>query len=155
MGRVKLERTFDLDLIRSVQEQLWDEIAEPGLTRFNPDPYAHCYLACYVDDLIGLWVLEPVNSVTLDIHAAILKQHRSQYGKSSLLAVYEWFLAQDKYHKITGSVPTFRKHVYRFLKQNGFKDEGVNRRSYFKNQFYDQWLIGITREEIRGFLCLL
>lgn len=152
MGRVKLERTFDDELIRETHKLLWGEIAEEGLEEFNPDPYAHCYFACYIPEFIGLWVLEPVNAVTLDIHAEILKPYR-RYAAESLAELYRWFLMQERYHKITASIPTFRKHVYRFAKQNGFRDEGVNRQSYLKDQFYDQWLLGITRQEVRGFLC--
>lgn len=152
MGSIELKRTFDRALIQSVLQELWGEIAESGVKQYDPDPNAHCYLASYCPEFMGLWIFEPVNSVTVEIHAALLKPYRNQ-SKASLLAVYNWFLGQTKYQKITASIPVFRKHVYRLAKQTGFLDEGINRKSYYHHQLYDQWLVGITRDEVKAYLC--
>jgi RimJ/RimL family protein N-acetyltransferase len=55
--------------------------------------------------------------------------------------------------KVNISIPKTRRIVYNLAKNVGFKDEGVNRMSFTKNgKTHDQWLLGLTRKEIRGML---
>jgi hypothetical protein len=67
---------------------------------------------------------------------------------------FAWFdTLPDQCIKLVASIPFCYENVYNASKRVGFIDEGVNRKSYRKHgKVWDQWNIGLTRDEIKG-LC--
>ena len=66
---------------------------------------------------------------------------------------YQWVLEIKTINKVISIIPENQKKVYNFAKKVGFIDEGVNRHSYKRDgNIYDQWYLGITRNEIEDYL---
>lgn len=153
---MSLDRTNDIELIKSIlsDEEIFDRISEDGMTMddIKIDPKKECWLAAYANEhLIGVFVLAPTNSRCIEIHVHILKEFRS-YAVEATLKVYE-FILTTKYLKLIAKIPDIYKDVIGFSEKMGMKKEGVNRKSYLKNnQLLDQIYLGITTEEISSHL---
>ena len=149
---LKLERTFDREYIRSIVVEMWNSICEDGhsISDFEADEYANCWVK--MGD-IGLYNLHPHNSSTLEIHAFILPEYRQEYAEASGVEILKWLEGNvpEQYQKVIAQVPFLYPNVKDFCVKNGFQIEGVNRLSHKKNgKLVNQWLLGITRDEIRG-----
>ncbi len=151
-------RTYDEQIIKSILfcPEIFKTIAEDGFLKenFELDCIGDCWLLMSNDDkTIGLYHLHPRNSVTLEIHAHVLPEHRKQHSKETGLAALQWILdyAPDHYQKVIAQIPVIYENVKKFTCSFGFVEEGLNRLSYIKNgEIVDQWLLGITRTEIEG-----
>jgi len=138
--------------------EIFNRIAEDG---HNADEYEvpfngeQCYMMIMLDDIaIGVWNLYPANTVTLNIHCHVLKEHR-KHGKEAGRLILDWFANESpkQYHKLNAEIPVVYESVYHFTKSFGFKDEGVNRQSIMKNgELVDQNRLGITKDEVLKFL---
>jgi len=133
--------------------ELFDRIAEDSV---DPEEYEipfdghQCYMMIMLGDIaIGVWNLYPLNTVTLNIHCNILKEHR-KHGKDAGRLILEWFTTEcpEQYQKLNAEIPAVYESVYHFTKGFGFKDEGINRLSIMKNgELTDQNRLGITKCE--------
>ncbi len=133
--------------------ELFKRIAEDGIqySDYYP-PEDHIYLGIIEDEkLIGFWWLHPENSTTMEIHCNILKEYR-QHGVEAgwlfLGHVYKDF--PESVQKLNCKIPVIYKDVYNFTRKFGFTDEGIDRKSIVKGgELVDQYILGITREEIK------
>lgn len=151
------QRTHDHELIKSVlfNPAIWETIAEDDQeqSQFKIDSNANCFVEMKEDKTIGVYVLHPHNSATLEIHAHILPEYRQNHSIESGRTILKWVLDNTGYYKVVAQVPEIYPNVKKFCLANGFRLEGVNRKSYWKNgELVDQWLLGITKEEIEEFL---
>lgn len=148
---LKIVRTYDQDLIKSTITELWDDIGEDGAK--NPDINVdnNCWLKI---EHYGLYVIKPINAITLEIHAFMLKKHRKKQSKNSGLAVLKWIVENLKqYEKVNAEVPFIHENVKKFCLSVGFEVEGINRMSHIKGGVIcDQWILGITKKEIKEVL---
>jgi len=145
------ERTYDADFIKSVVLSLWDTVTEDGQTDFSPEVISECWLNI---NNMAVFCLHAENSTTLRVHAHVLKEYRA-YSADIGYAVWFWVLnnCPDKYQKFTCSIPVLYPNVKAYVESMGMVEEGVNRKSYCKNgEIVDQWLMGITRDELREFM---
>ncbi len=147
-----LQRTHNSELIKSVVSTMWNSVCEDGhkIEDFDPKPEQNCWVN--IED-IGLYNLHPHNSTTLEIHAFILPNKRKENSVLTGKEILKWILenAPKQYQKIIAQVPFLYPNVKDFCINNGFQIEGINRLSHKKNgKIVDQWLLGITREEIKG-----
>ena len=155
---MKLERTFNIDDVKSVifQPDIFKTIAEDGQTESDVkiDIKGDCWVAVRVNEtIVGVYLLHPHNSITLEIHAHILPEFRKKHSIQSGRKVLEWFVNNCDYLKLIAQVPDIYENVKQFCLANNFKVEGVNRKSYKKDgEVMDSTLLGITRDEIKGFL---
>ena len=152
---MNVERTFDTELIKGIMSRadMWDTVAEDGQ---DPDDYApdvngECWLLLTVDDKpIGAYCVHQRNAVTLEIHAQVLPEFRKEHSTESGTKVLKWILDNTECQKVIAQIPAIYPNVKRFTESFGFQVEGENRMSYLKNgELHNQWLLGITREEIR------
>jgi len=156
---ISADRIFDTDLIKAVitRDDMWATVAEDGQNKgdYLADVINECWIMITDDDeLVGLYNLHVHNSITIEIHAHILPEHRKKYSKDSGRAALEWiYLNSPEYKKVIAQIPVIYENVKKFTCSFGFKEEGINRMSYLKNSvIVDQWMLGITREEIEGYL---
>jgi RimJ/RimL family protein N-acetyltransferase len=157
---LKIYRTFDDSAIEAIMfsPEIWKTCAEDGQEQedFNPDAEADCWLILEAEEgFIGAYNVHPHNCTTLEIHAHILHDFRKKYAFESGDLVLEWILneAPDSYQKVIAQIPACYQNVIDFTLGHGFKKEGVNRLSdRVGGVLYDQWLLGITREEIGEYL---
>tara|TARA_B110000093_G_C12707862_1_gene300909 strand:+ start:72 stop:539 length:468 start_codon:yes stop_codon:yes gene_type:complete len=154
---MKVERTFDYDLIMSVVGMPeFDVCLEDGLTanNYQPDKTSAWLLVTDNNDIISLTRLKPLNSIVLEVHPRVLAKHRSKYNKLAVLEMYKWVLEfASQYKKINAEIPVIYPHLKRFMYSIGFSLEGVNRKSHIKNgEIVDKWVFGITQEELKEVL---
>lgn len=155
---MKTERTHDVALVKSVMTlpEIFDTVAEDGQdpAAYAPDVVGEIWLAMRANDgdLIGLYNVHAVNAITVEIHAQVLPEQRKEYSRATGLAALRWIRVNlPDCHKVIATVPALYPNVKKFTMSFGFQPEGVNRASYLKGgKIYDQWLLGITRDEIDG-----
>ena len=147
-------RTYDAEIIEGLMRMpdIWATVAEDGQ---NPDDFkADCEGECWLlmmdgENFVGAYNLHSHNSVTVEIHAHVLPTHRKQYSYATGIAALQWVTDNTNYQKVVAVIPTIYENVKRFTCSFGFQEEGINRKSYLKNgEIVDQWLLGITRDEI-------
>jgi len=153
---MKIVQLYDINIIRGVMmhgdilptivDDTWDGSAH------TPDISNGIYLGCVVDEaLIGIYYLHWLNGATLQGHAHILKEFRREYSIKSCHSVMTWLL--EKIHrckKVACFVPSVYPNVKQFLAVCGLKEEGILRKSFALNgQLHDQWIMGITRDEMQ------
>lgn len=147
-----VERVYDPEVIKSVllRPEIVATIAEDGIdpTRFEPD-LRECWLGMYTDELVGLYRVHALNSVTVQIHAHVLPEHRKAHSLDTGRAALRWIHDHTPYAKVVCEIPEVYPNVKDFAVKNGFRVEGLNRASYRKGgKVIDQWYLGITRDEI-------
>lgn len=156
---MRCERTYDDELVRSLitRNDIWATIAEDGqdIDDFTPNCESDCWLLMTEgSNVIGLYNLHPHNSCTLEIHAHVMPECRKMHSDETGRLALQWIIdnAPSMYQKIIAQVPEIYPNVRAFCEKNGFVLEGTNRQSYRKNGIImDQWLLGITRQEILSY----
>lgn len=146
----------DIETIKSIMlaDEIWKTISEDEIRKeeYIPDLNNDLWVGAFVDnECIGLFRFHSVTGVALQLHVQILLKHRKEYSMKAMAKVWEWFEEgiEKNFIKVIVSIPAIYPNVYKFALVNGFIDEGINRMSIKKNgQVVDQWLLGITREEI-------
>lgn len=154
------ERTRDANVVRSViaHPDIWKTISEDGhnIDEYEPNvDESECWLMMtFEGELIGLYNYHAHNSATVEVHAHVLPGHRKQHSKETGIAALKWLYENfPGYNKVIANVPVVYENVKSFTCGCGFQVEGLNRQSYVKNgEYIDQWLLGITRAEIKEFL---
>lgn len=151
---VTVKRTYDPRIVRELMTRpdMWETVAEDGQDPgdFDPDVTADCWLTVRAEgELVGLYCLDRVNSVTLEIHAQVLPECRKEYSDDTGRAVLQWILDNTDTRKVIAWVPVIYPNVRKFTESQGFQVEGVSRKSYLKHgELHDLTLLGITRDEI-------
>lgn len=156
---MKIVPLYDINIIRGVMmhedilptiiDDTWDG------TAFTPDVNNEIYLGCVVGEtLIGIYRMHWINGVTLQGHIHILKEFRHEHAKQSCHDAMAWLLKNvHRMNKVVCFVPALYANVKRFLAACGLKQEGILRDSFALNgQIYDQWMMGITRDEMQEIL---
>jgi hypothetical protein len=141
---VRVERTESFALISAVCSELWDEINEGDIAieNWRPDT-SQCWLKIDDEGVIGLYNFVCLNSVTLEAHPLILREHRGTKAVESAKVAFDWIKENTEYHKVICWVPEELKHVKRFALTVGFKVEGFCPDSFLRNgKVQGRWLLG-------------
>lgn len=89
------------------------------------------------------------STCAIEYHPYMKKKYRRHFREVTKL-FYQWFLSlPESVIKINVMFPECYKSTLNASRKVGFKQEGVNRQSYRKDeQVFDQIMSGITREEV-------
>lgn len=141
----------DYDEIKRIlyNDEMWARISEDGQKKDLDLEGRGLEWYGFVGDnkVIGIFLAHKVFKYTLQVHVSVLEEYRDKYAIMCGKDVLNHFVQSDN-HKMVASVPAIYHDVYRFTKKMGLIEEGINRRSYFKNgKMIDQYLMGITRKE--------
>jgi len=155
-----VERTYNEEFVRCFMStpEIFDTVSEDGQRPidFNPDVEKDVWLVVVDDEeIIGLYFLHSLTTVTMMIHAQILVRYRAKHSKTAGIEVYKWMLDNlpDECQKFVTSVPALYGNVIKYVKYFGFKHEGTNRKSYLKGgEIVDMENYGITRDEVEEYL---
>lgn len=157
---IEAKRTFSHEIVEGIitNPAIFETIAEDGFK--IEDVEIDCIKDCWLtmdngDEIVGVYKLHPHNSTTLQIHAHVLPEFRKEFSHDTGIEALRWILEEGprEYEKVIAIIPRIYENVKRFTCSQGFIEEGVNRKSYRKNgRIVDQWLLGITRDEIREML---
>ena len=152
-----VEPTENYELITTILKSMWDRCAEDGTIaddyQEGPEPKSMWLIARDDDNVMGVIFLHQDSSSIARMHLYIIKEFRPRV-MDIMKMFFVWFDTLPKQIiKLSASIPLCHENVYNAAKRVGFIDEGINRQSYRKHgEVWDQWNIGLTREEIRG-LC--
>ena len=131
-------------------EELFSRVSDDSVKYENLTmPNGHIYIGIFINsEIIGFWWLHPENATTWTIHANILKNHRS-YGKKAGKAIIDYVKSDLKHiQKLNAKIPVTFPEVYHYTINQGFKDEGLDRKSILKDgKLLDRHILGMTREE--------
>jgi len=147
-SEMRAYRTLDAGLCIDVMKSMWDDISEDGVESYAPDVINEFWVEILLDETLGLYRIHQLTSVCYQIHAFILPEHRD-HAKESGRVILQWCLDYLTFNKLIAEIPKKYENVYHFTKNQGFKDEGVNRQSFLKDgKLWDTWRLGILKEEI-------
>lgn len=148
-----IRRIVDVDHVRRVfaHPDVWpwlvDDLAPaPAPDQWRPlDPADVIYLG--TDQAV--WMAVPTNSVTWDVHSAVLPEARGARAVGWGIEAARWMFNHGA-RKLTTSVPADNRAALAFARRCGFRPEGINRLSWLKGgRMLDQHLLGMTEAEAR------
>ena len=156
---MKLINTKDYELIKDfmLKDEVWDLFSDDMSDKDNYKPDSStraCWLKVVIDDeVVGLVLMDNYNLTTLKLHPYVLNKYR-KHSRELIKRCLNIFLKTPEFiNKLVVEIPFHRKIVYNLAKKTGFIDEGINRASFLKGgKYFDQWNLGLTKEEIK---CLL
>jgi RimJ/RimL family protein N-acetyltransferase len=150
-----LERTKDLELIKTfmMQPEIYkyasedNAIANPEFTESGREVWL---LAIEDNKAIGIVNSHLENGTAAWFHPYIMRDHKEKY--LTLVNLFlKWFdqFFPVEIQKLNAYIPTYARKAYEIAMKAGFKGEGLNRMSYFKNgKLWDRHLVGMIRSEI-------
>lgn len=149
MPRLTIERTTDLDVIKSIMTHpyIYPRLAEDGAPppeAFTPTLHNCVYLLGRCDDrpfALGIYGIN--GSVTWDTHVAVIPTYR-RHAYDFAKAAQDW--AFDYAQKLTARIPFNYPDTMRFGLKLGWKIEGVCERSVMKGgELVDCWYLGLSK----------
>ena len=149
---MKLQRIHDMNLVDGI---LNHPLVAPSLTDSEDwnvmvdHPSIH-YLLVLSDEneVLGLYVLIPFNSVTLSVHSAFLPEGYGYGTKKAGELCKEYIFDTLQMQKLITQVPAYNIHAKGYAQRQGLKMEGTLVKAYsHHDKLYDIYLFGLTREE--------
>lgn len=144
-----IERTYDADFITLCVLQAWDSIHDDGA------PDKDLYFPPINDGVqwlragdFGVFALHKINHVTGEAHTILLPDAHGQAVEIAKEAL-KYAFTHCGVERIVTNVPEFNPLALRLAHRAGFKDIGINKRSFQKKGIlYDQFFLGISKEDI-------
>lgn len=155
---MRLERTFDQALIRSVigHPEIRPLVLE-GEDVPVPMHESIYYFAARVerhadgaieDDLVGIVAFIPVNSISWNPHVAVLPSYRGSGTEIVRLAI-AWMFAHTACEKVVAYPPAYNVSMIRVFEKCGFKLEGCSPRSFrWHGEMHARLLYGLEKENV-------
>jgi len=156
------ERSTDYALIRKilVHKAVFKHISDD----FSPDPadyqpidhpsiwYVIVRDAAEPEDaepeLLGLWMLQPLNGVCWEIHTALLPNAWGERGRRAAKHMAEWVWENTTCRRLVTNVPENNRLALAFAEAAGMKVYGRNTRSFLKGgKLVDQICLGLSKPE--------
>lgn len=147
------ERTRDMELVRSIvltQYEWTSDDGSPSRDDYQPVASGAIWYVLAKDegDLLGLWVLVPLNAIEYEVHTCLLPGHGYRRGRRAAQAAIQWAWENTPCRRMITKVPAFHRLAYKFAIDAGFEMIGIDRRSFLKNGIlYDQALLGLSPSE--------
>jgi RimJ/RimL family protein N-acetyltransferase len=155
---IHFERSFDYELIRRIltHEKIWPHISDdysPPATEFRPiESTAAWYIVVrdiYPDagpeEVLGLWMFVPQNSVCWEVHTCLLPTAWGDRGQRAARMLPDWIWQHTHCRRIITNVPSTNRLALHFAVKAGMTIYGVNRASFLKHgTLCDQVCLGIS-----------
>jgi hypothetical protein len=149
---INYEPTQDEDFIRKCVTEpiVWRAGTDDGLTDIEPDFFffnTDGKLWLRAEDY-GLFMGEPRNSVTYEVHTMLLHHARGMAVEIAKGAI-DWMFSNTKCLRITTHVPAYNLLAKRLSVKCGMELIGIDRKSFLKDGcLYDQYVYGISKGEL-------
>jgi len=149
---MKIARTFDEQLVWDCIVPVYDYVSDdnsPSADLYFPDMRDEIYwLAAYDETgLLGVFMAHPHNSVCYESHTLLLPSARGKAMRAGRLAI-DWLFQNSRCEKIITNVPAYNILALALAHRVGFKDIGINTKSFLKNGvLYDQHILGFSKGE--------
>ena len=152
---ITFERSFDYELIRSIltHPRIYPHIADDGSPpreEYRPiESEAIWYVVVRdCEEVLGLWMLHPLNTITYEIHTALLPNAWGSRSIQAALELPDWIWEHTPCRRIITNVPSANRLALRFALAAGMTIYGVNPGSYLKNGVLcDQTCLGLSKPE--------
>jgi len=150
---IHIDRSTEYALIRGIMSHprvyphLTDD-ASPAAEDFRPiENEAFCYLVAWDgNELLGLWLLVPLNAVCWEIHTALMPNAWGDRAHRAAAVMLEWVWANTPCRRIVTHVPADNRLAYRFALSAGMRVFGIDEQSFLKGgRLLDQICLGINR----------
>lgn len=150
---ITFERSRNYDIVRRIMThpQIWPHISDDGsppVRDYRPPEGEHIWYVLAWDDgeeLLGLWMLHPENSVTWQIHTCLLPSAWGDPAIAAARALPEWIWQHTVCRRIITNVPSSNRLALRFAIRAGMVVYGINRGSYLKDGILqDQVCLGLS-----------
>lgn len=156
---ITFERTQDTDLIKSIvtTPKIYQWLSDDGSPdREDYEPIMHeslWYVLAHKDEkLLGLFFLQPHNSICWEIHTCLLPDSWGATATEAGMLVIRWVWENTQCVRIVTNVPSYNRLAHAFALRCGLKEFGTNDCSYLKGgHYYSQVMLGVTKA---GLKCL-
>ena len=151
----RFERTLDMDVVRNIltHPRIYPHISDdhsPPVDEYDPPRHDSIWYVLAFDEdagdeLLGLWMFVPQNSVCWEVHTALLPLAWGERGHAAARVLPDWIFAKTSCRRIVTNVPSTNRLALRFAISAGMKIYGVNRESFLKDGILcDQVCLGIS-----------
>lgn len=155
---IHFERSFDYELIRKVitHPRIYKHLVDdnsPARDDYYPIEDEHIWYIVVreifpdagPEELLGLWMLHPHNSICWEIHTALLPNAWGERAHRAAGMVIEWIWENTPCLRLITNVPSSNRLALNYAKRAGFEQYGVNPASFRKDgKLHDQVLLGIS-----------
>ena len=101
--------------------------------------------------LVGVFVFNPVNSVSVYAHCYFLPSYRKMVSNTSYLLSMKWLFDESKYKKVIVKCTKKDRQVKGFCLKKGFSLEGeIKQSAAHKGLIVDELIFGITKDDFLG-----
>ncbi len=99
-------------------------------------------------EILGLWMLHPHNSICWEIHTALLPNAWGDRADRAGRMVFEWIWENTPCRRLITNVPSSNRLALHYAVRAGMKIWGVNEASFLKDGILrDQVCLGFTRPD--------
>lgn len=153
------ERTHDHGLVRRIMvsdRRIYDGISDDGSPApgdFKPceHPAIRYMLVRDGDELLGLWIFTPQNTIRWEIHTCLLPCAWGPRAREAFKAMIEWIWAYTPCQRIVTNVPRYNRLALKVAQAGGMEQFGVNQRSSLKQGvLHDRIVLGLSRPAASG-----
>ena len=155
MYKVKRYSIEDADLVNAIlrDESIYPWISDDGCPpsdQFSSDKFLlasnYYFLA---PDLNSLFIYNPVNCITWEIHFNVLPSSRG-FSTKLTKATLNYMFTETECQKVVTHIPLFNMAAFNLSIASGFRVEGCSCKSFLKHGIlYDQYLMGLTKEDFK------
>ena len=152
---LRVERTFNTSDIEKI-------IYHPEVIRLSTengekgeiDVNGNCWIGTYIDNkMVGVFVFEPLNKVTLDGHCYFLPEYRKKVSSESYDLSVELVFKESDYKKIIVKCNSKDWHIKNFCLNRAFHLEGLLEKSAMvNNKLVDEYILGITKGQFLEYM---
>jgi len=158
---IHFERSFDYELIRKIithpriYKHLVDD-SSPAREDFYPmEDEAVWYIVvreifpdAEPEEVLGLWMLHPHNSICWEIHTALLPNAWGERAHRAVRMVFDWIWENTPCRRLITNVPSSNRLALHYAVGAGMKIYGVNEASFLKGGVLcDQVCLGLTKPD--------
>jgi RimJ/RimL family protein N-acetyltransferase len=155
---IHFERSFDYELIRRIMthDKIWPHISDDGSPPASEYRPLESELSWYVvvrdiypdagpEEVLGLWMLHPQNSICWEVHTCLLPTAWGDRGQRAARMLPTWIWENTNCRRIVTNVPTTNRLALHFAVKAGMTIFGVNQASFLKHgTLCDQVCLGIS-----------
>jgi len=153
---IRFERSTDYALIKgiittpAVYRHLTDDNS-PSAEDYQPIEHEAIWYVivrdsyCGDEELLGLWMFHPLNSICWEVHTALLPNAWGDRGRIAARLMAEWIWEHTPCRRIVTNVPENNRLALAFAGHAGMKVYGRNPASFLKGKLLDQICLGISR----------
>jgi RimJ/RimL family protein N-acetyltransferase len=159
---IHFERSFDYELIRKIvthDNRMYRQLVDDNSPRredFYPVESEHVWYIvvrdifpdCGPEEILGLWMMHPHNSICWEIHTALLP---NAWGERALHAgrlVIEWIWENTPCRRLITNVPYNNRLALHFAYRAGMNVYGTNHQSWLKDgKLWDQICLGLSKPD--------